>query len=168
MYLWILSFLIFRWKSQSYFMISFTAKNRADWCWSPARSYPYCLQILRSARRIMIFGNRIDIAFTLGILSLLGSKVPTALKVFLTALAVIDDLGAIITIALFYTKTLFLDNLFIALSIFIVLLVLNWLKVKNLIPYLIGGILMRYFMLHSGIHATITGVLLAFAIPFGK
>jgi len=83
-------------------------------------------------------------------------------------LAVIDDLGAIVVIAFFYTKTLLLDNLFIAVSIFIVLLVLNRLKVKNLIPYLIGGILMWYFMLHSGIHATITGVLLDFAIPFGN
>lgn len=108
-----------------------------------------------------------DIAFALGILSLLGKNVPTSLKVFLTALAVIDDLGAILVITLFYTKILFWNNLFIALAVFGFLLILNQLKVKNLIPYLIGGVVMWYFMLHSGVHATITGVLLAFAIPFG-
>lgn len=109
-----------------------------------------------------------DIAFALGILSLLGKRVPVTLKIFLTALAVIDDLGAIIIIAVFYTKTLSLTNLFIALGIFVLLLIFNRLKVRNLIPYLIGGIIMWYFMLNSGIHATITGVLLAFAIPFGN
>ncbi len=109
-----------------------------------------------------------DIAFALGILSLIGNRVPNSLKIFLTALAVIDDLGAIIIIAVFYTKTLLWVNLIISLGIFGLLLVLNRLRIKNLIPYLIGGVAMWYFMLNSGVHATITGILLAFAIPFGN
>jgi NhaA family Na+:H+ antiporter len=108
-----------------------------------------------------------DIAFAIGILSLLGNRVPTSLKIFLTALAVIDDLGAIIIIAVFYTSTISFMNLGIALGILSILFILNRLKVNTLLPYLIGGILMWYFMLNSGIHATITGVLLAFVIPFG-
>lgn len=109
-----------------------------------------------------------DIAFAVGVISLLGNKIPTALKVFLMALAIIDDLGAIIVIAIFYTSSISFLNLIISLSIFGLLLLLNRLKVYNLIPYIIGGIAMWYFMLHSGVHATITGVLLAFAIPFGN
>lgn len=108
-----------------------------------------------------------DIAFAIGILSLLGNRVPASLKIFLTALAVIDDLGAIIVIAVFYTTSIAFENLAIALGIFGFLLLLNRMKVHNLIPYLIGGVVMWYFMLSSGVHATITGVLLAFAIPFG-
>jgi NhaA family Na+:H+ antiporter len=107
-----------------------------------------------------------DIAFSIGLLSLLGSRVPPSLKIFLAALAVIDDLGAIIIIAVFYSGNIVALNLAIALSIFIVLIILNRINVTNLLPYIAGGILMWYFMLNSGVHSTITGVLLAFAIPF--
>ena len=108
-----------------------------------------------------------DIAFAIGILSLLGNRVPTSLKVFLTALAVIDDIGAIMVIAIFYTDTIAYTNLLFAFAIMGFLFILNRRKVHNLIPYLIGGAGMWYFMLNSGIHATVTGVLLAFVIPFG-
>lgn len=107
-----------------------------------------------------------DIAFALGVLSLLGSRIPVSVKIFLTALAIIDDLGAIIVIALFYTKGFSIIYFTLALSVFIILLVLRKLKVMSLMFYIIPGILMWFFMLKSGIHPTITGVLLAFAIPF--
>jgi NhaA family Na+:H+ antiporter len=109
-----------------------------------------------------------DIAFAIGILSLLGNLVPSSLKIFLTALAVIDDLGAIIIIAIFYSTSFDISNLLIAFGIFAILILLNRMRIHNLIPYLTGGAVMWYFMLHSGIHPTITGVLLAFAIPFAK
>src|SRR5690606_25152484 len=109
-----------------------------------------------------------DIAFALGFLALLGKRVPISLKIFLTALAVMDDLGAILVIAIFYTKTLLWSNLFLALGIWLGLWTMGKLGVRNLIPYVIGGVAMWYFMLNSGVHATITGVLLAFAIPFDR
>jgi len=108
-----------------------------------------------------------DIAFALGVLSLLGNKVPTSIKIFLTALAIIDDLGAIIIIAIFYSKGFSIGYFGFAMFIFGAMLVLNRLKVHKIWIYLILGGLMWYCMLHSGIHATITGILLAFAIPFG-
>jgi len=108
-----------------------------------------------------------DIAFALAVLSLLGNRIPPALKVFLTALAVIDDLGAIVVISLFYSSAINWLNLGIAMGIFGTLVIFNRLKVHSLIPYLVAGAAMWYFMLSSGVHATITGVLLAFAIPFG-
>lgn len=108
-----------------------------------------------------------DIAFALGVLALLGNRVPASLKVFLTALAVIDDLCAIIVIAIFYTSKLAVFYLIAALAVWCILYAINRLgRVMSLIPYLIGGAVMWYFMLESGVHATIAGVLLAFAIPF--
>ena len=106
-----------------------------------------------------------DIAFSLGILSLLGSRVPISLKIFLTALAIIDDLGAILIIAFFYSGDLSISYLSLILISYILLLILNKLGVKKFIPYLIIGALMWFFTYKSGIHATIAGVLLASTIP---
>ncbi len=109
-----------------------------------------------------------DIAFSLGVLSLLGSRVPLSLKVFLTALAIIDDLGAIVIIALFYSGDLSFKYLSLMLLAFIVLLVINKFNVKKFLPYLIVGIFLWDFTHNSGIHATIAGVLLAMTIPHRK
>jgi Na+:H+ antiporter, NhaA family len=107
-----------------------------------------------------------DIAFALGALALLGNRIPTSLKVLLTAIAVIDDLGAIIVIAVFYTSKLSISYLIAAMVVFAFLIMLNRWRVMRLLPYILGGILMWFLMLKSGIHATIAGVLLAFTIPF--
>ena len=106
-----------------------------------------------------------DIAFSLGILSLLGSRVPISLKVFLTALAIIDDLGAILIIAFFYSGDLSVVYLSLILLCYVLLLVLNKFSVKIFTPYLIIGLFMWFFTYKSGIHATIAGVLLASTIP---
>mgnify|MGYP000081599464 FL=1 len=106
-----------------------------------------------------------DIAFSLGILSLLGSRVPISLKIFLTALAIIDDLGAILIIAFFYSGDLSISYLSLILISYILLLTLNKFGVKKFIPYLIIGAFMWFFTYKSGIHATIAGVLLATTIP---
>ncbi|MES2675234.1 MAG: Na+/H+ antiporter NhaA [Pseudomonadota bacterium] len=108
-----------------------------------------------------------DIAFALGVLALLGNRIPLSLKIFLTALAVMDDLGAIIVIAIFYTAKVSLLYLAGAVLVFGVLILFNRVfRIMALTPYLIGGAILWFLMLQSGIHATITGVLLAFAIPF--
>lgn len=108
-----------------------------------------------------------DIAFALGILALIGTRVPAALKVFVVAFAVIDDLGAIVLIALVYTSDLSLPYLGAALGIWVALMMLNRpLRIMSLGPYLTGGVALWYCLLQAGIHASIAGVLLAFAIPF--
>ena len=109
-----------------------------------------------------------DIAFSLGILSLLGSRVPVSLKVFLTALAIIDDLGAIVIIAFFYSGDLSVLYLIMMLLSFIALLILNKFGFKTFFPYLIIGVILWHFTHESGIHATIAGVLLASTIPHRK
>ena len=109
-----------------------------------------------------------DIAFSLGVLSLLGSRVPLSLKVFLTALAIIDDLGAILIIAIFYSGDLSIKYLSLMLLSFLILLILNKFNIKKFLPYLIVGIFLWDFTHNSGIHATIAGVLLALTIPHRK
>jgi len=109
-----------------------------------------------------------DIAFAIGILSLLGKRVPPSLKIFLAALAIVDDLIAILVIAIFYSSGLNGTNLLIAAGLFLLMVIFNRLKVKALIAYLVPGVLMWYFVHHSGIHATIAGVLTAITIPTTK
>lgn len=106
-----------------------------------------------------------DIAFALGVLSLLGKRVPASLKVFLAALAIVDDLGAILVIAIFYTKELHWEQLLYSAGILALLISMNYLGVKRLFFYIIPGVFLWYFIHHSGIHATIAGVLLALTIP---
>lgn len=106
-----------------------------------------------------------DIAFALAIIAMLGKSVPTSLKIFLAALAIVDDLGAILVIAVFYTNQIHFDYLLMAGGVMVILGLMNYFGVKNLFFYLIPGIFLWYFIHHSGIHATIAGVLLAFTIP---
>lgn len=110
-----------------------------------------------------------DIAFALGVLAILGSHIPPSLKVFIVAFAVIDDLSAILIIAIFYTAQLSIWYFTGAISVFLLLIILNrFFRIIALAPYLLGGALMWFLMLKSGVHATLAGVMLAFAIPYSS
>lgn len=106
-----------------------------------------------------------DIAFSLAIISMLGKRIPNSIKIFLAALAIVDDLGAILVIAVFYTEQIHWTYLFLSLGVAALLFLLNFLKVTRIVFYIIPGLFLWYFLHHSGIHATIAGVLLAFSIP---
>ena len=106
-----------------------------------------------------------DIAFAIAIITMLGDKVPNSLKIFLTALAIVDDLGAILVIAIFYSTDIHFNNLLYAGLILFLLICFNYFGVKKLYFYIIPGVFIWYFIHHSGIHATIAGVLTAFTIP---
>ncbi|MGG5210556.1 Na+/H+ antiporter NhaA [Chryseobacterium sp. MIQD13] len=106
-----------------------------------------------------------DIAFSLAIISMLGKKIPNSIKIFLAALAIVDDLGAILVIAVFYTEQIHWTYLLLSFGTAALLFLLNFLKVTRLVFYIIPGLFLWYFLHHSGIHATIAGVLLAFSIP---
>jgi NhaA family Na+:H+ antiporter len=109
-----------------------------------------------------------DIAFALGVLSLLGKRVPISLKVFLAALAIIDDLGAVVIIAFFYTSGLSMPMLLASLATLVILIAMNRSGVRRLLPYLLVGGVLWFFVLQSGVHATLAGVALAMCIPMGK
>ncbi|CAD0225378.1 Na+/H+ antiporter NhaA [Chryseobacterium sp. JV274] len=106
-----------------------------------------------------------DIAFSLAIISMLGKKIPNSIKIFLAALAIVDDLGAILVIAIFYTEQIHWSYLLLSFGVTALLFILNFLKVTKTIFYIIPGLFLWYFLHHSGIHATIAGVVLAFSIP---
>ena len=107
-----------------------------------------------------------DIAFSLAVLAVLGNRVPVSLKIFLLSLAIIDDLGAVLVIAIYYTSEISYTYLLYASGVFILLMILNLLSVRIISIYIFGGIFLWYFILHSGIHTTIAGVILAATIPF--
>lgn len=102
----------------------------------------------------------IDIAFAVGVLTLLGDKIPPSLKIMLTALAIVDDMGAIVVIALFYSKGISVYYLLLVALVISILIVMNVTGIRNVLMYIIGGVFLWFFILNSGIHATIAGVLL--------
>ena len=134
----------------------------------PALIYIYINYYNSETLRGWAIPSATDIAFSLGVLSLLGSRVPISLKVFLTALAIIDDLGAIVIIAFFYTGDLSINYLSLLLITFVCLIFLNKFDVKKFLPYLFFGLILWFFTHESGVHATISGVLLATVIPHRK
>ncbi len=131
----------------------------------PALIYIYFNQNDPQALRGWAIPTATDIAFSLGILSLLGKRVPVSLKIFLMALAIIDDIGAIVIIALFYTSNLSVEVLYISLFIIFILFIMNRMGISMISLYIIVGIILWITVLKSGVHATLAGIILAFAIP---